>query len=964
MPQFAAYLGLTIYQLWVVGIAIVGTGISISDSRRSARRMEEQMRRNSEAEQAAAEKLARQQADAYGGGVGSVGRDETKTMLKSSKAPRNVIFGVDRVSGPMVCFFSSQAGGSLFHQFGVVLAAHECDAIEAVYFNEDELTLNSGGGVIAPAKYTQAGRPLFYIEKHLGQPGQTASTILMGGATSAGVPASWDSSRKGTGICYVAINMEADWDALHTVGIPNVSARIRGVKAYDPRTSTTVYTQNPALLARWWLVDSGYCPTTLDAEIDEDELIASANVCDELVEFSAGNFAARYTANGYINSNANPLENLNKILGAMDGSALWLSGKWQLLAGYYRTPQLHIDESKLGGGGITISPYTPTANLFNAISGQFKGPATSYQASGYGIIAPAEYLAEDGGQVYEKKDDFDLVNEATRCQMIAWQRLSRARQQLAINIDCNLKAYDTSPLQNVTLSLAEFGYDAKVFEVRKRTFAGTHIEYSLQETGPAVWEWDYTLMDAVVDIPNVNVPVTLRVDQLMGVTITSGTESLLINNDGTITSRIKVTWDEVQSTFVRRGGYIEWQYRTADVGSGAGAWLNAPRISGTQTVAYMDPVVDGVLYELRGRCVSQLGARGLSTGNLSHTVIGKTEPPSNVPLLTIDGISLAWTEVTDVDLAGYVLRFNYGNNNAWGTATPINNGFITQSPYDWTMRPSGAVTVLVKAIDTTGNLSYLPTALYTDLGDAPISNVVQEFPFHPAFDGTLTDCAVSVGVLQADSSTSFYPADNQPFYPLDAFPFYPTSTFAAMTYVTEWVYVNATLAGSQATLALDYTGEGLLIEYRTGSPEPMFGGDETAAFYEPDADPFYGEQLETDWQLWPGQVTSKDDIYQFRITIGSGTVRGTITSMALVIDAPDIEETVNDLDIDAGGTVIPLTKPFTVVKGIQATLQAGVSDAVNVIIDKTNNLAPVIKAVDTSLTSIAGASADITVKGY
>ena len=454
MPQFAAYLGLTIYELWVVGIAIVGTGISISDSRRSARRMEEQMRRNSEAEQAAAEKLARQQADAYGGGVGSVGRDETKTMLKSSKAPRNVIFGVDRVSGPMVCFFSSQAGGSLFHQFGVVLAAHECDAIEAVYFNEDELTLNSGGGVIAPAKYTQAGRPLFYIEKHLGQPGQTASTILMGGATSAGVPASWDSSRKGTGICYVAINMEADWDALHTVGIPNVSARIRGVKAYDPRTSTTVYTQNPALLARWWLVDSGYCPTTLDAEIDEDELIASANVCDELVEFSAGNFAARYTANGYINSNANPLENLNKILGAMDGSALWLSGKWQLLAGYYRTPQLHIDESKLGGGGITISPYTPTANLFNAISGQFKGPATSYQASGYGIIAPAEYLAEDGGQVYEKKDDFDLVNEATRCQMIAWQRLSRARQQLAINIDCNLKAYDTSPLQNVTLSLA------------------------------------------------------------------------------------------------------------------------------------------------------------------------------------------------------------------------------------------------------------------------------------------------------------------------------------------------------------------------------------------------------------------------------------------------------------------------------------------------------------------------------
>lgn len=961
MPYIVA-LGISYADMILIGIALVGTAVTVSDNRKAARRMEEQMRRSQEA----ADKLARQQAEAYGsgGGLGSIGRDETKTMLKSSKAPRNVVFGVDRVSGPIACFFSAEAAGSLYHQFAVVLAAHECDAIEAVYFNEDELTLDSNNGVIAPIKYTQAGRPLFYIEKHLGQSGQTASTMLMAGAAAAGVPTSWDSSRKGTGICYVAINMEADWDALHAVGIPNVSARVRGVKAYDPRTATTAYTTNPAILARWWLVDSGYCPATLSSEIDEVELIASANVCDESVEFSEGVFAARYTANGFINTNANPLENLNEILAAMDGSALWLSGKWQLLAGYYRTPQLHIDESKLGAGTITISPYTPTSNLFNAISGQFKGAATKFQASGYGMISPAEYLAEDGGQRYEKKKDFSLVNEAARCQMIAWQQLSRARQQLAITIDCNLKAYDTSPLQNVTVSLAEFGYVDKVFEVRRRQFSGSHVEYSLQETGPEVWEWDYSKTDAVVAIPNVNVPAVLRVESLSGVAISSGTESLLIGTDGTIVSRIKLSWNAVASTFVRRGGYIEWQYRAADTGSGAGAWLNAPKVAGTQTECFLSPVVDGALYEIRGRAVSQLGTRGQSTGNLSHTVIGKTEPPSDVAFLLADGTSLSWTEVDDLDLAGYVLRFNYGNNSAWGTATPINNGFITQSPFDWLQRPSGAVTVLVKAIDTTGNLSYLPAVLYTDLGDAPISNVVQSIDYHPAFNGTKTGCAIAGAELLANSSTRFYPADNQPFYPPDNSPFYPASLYAQMVYVTEWVYVNSVLAGSQATLQFDYEGEGLVIEYRTGSPEPMFGSDEAAAFFEPDADPFFGAQAEDAWQLWPGQTTSKDDIYQFRITIGSGVVRGKIVSMAFVIDAPDIEETVDNLAIDAGGTVIPLTKPFTVVKGIQATLQAGTSDAVNVLIDKTDNLAPVITAIDASLVAVAGASADLTIKGY
>lgn len=956
MPFLAA---ISVAQWVMIGISAVGTYVTISDNRKNARRIEEQMRRSEEA----ANKYARQEADANGiGVVGGVGRDETKTMIRSSKAPRNVVFGDDRVSGPMVCFFSKEVGGRLYHQFGVVLAAHECDGIEAVFFNEDQLTLDANNGVIAPAKYTQAGRPLFYIEKNLGSPGQVASPMLMAAAAAAGVPQAWGASRVGTGVCYLAIHMEADWDVLHTVGIPNVSARVRGVKCFDPRNGLTYYNTNPALLARWWLVDSGYCPKTLADEIDIPELIASANVCDEGVQFSATTgLWSRYAANGVINTNANPLENLNKILGAMDGSAMWISGKWKIMAGYYRTPVMHIDESKLGAGGIAISPYTPTANLFNAISGQYKGPATQYQPSGYGMIAPPAYLLEDGGQLYEKKDDFDLVNHEYRCQMIAWQRLTRARQQLAINIDCNLKAYDAAPLQNVTLSLAEFGYSNKVFEIRRRQYAGAHIEYSLQETGAAVWAWDYTMANAAVDIPNVNAPLVLTVAPLDIVSILSGMESLLINGDGTITSRIKVSWAAIISTFVRRGGHVEWQYRTADIGLGAGAWLNAPNVDGTQTECYISPVADGVLYELRGRAVSQLGTRGPATSYIKHTVVGKSEAPGNVTEFAIAGNFLSWNNPPDLDLAGCEVRMHYGNNDNWNTASTISTGLITNSPYELPRPPSGMVTLLIKAIDTTGNYSRAPASIVTNLGDPFLANVVETFDFHPLFLGQLENCSVIDGDLLAGALDSFYIDDAQSFYGPDLTPFYADSKFGKMVYVTDMVLFSRALAGSYATLLLDALGADITVEYRIMGPAPLYGLD-FDSFYGADADPFYGD--DGPWQPWVGQLSPTNSVYQFRVTLGAGIEQGRINSMSLVVDAPDMVETINDLPVSSLGTAIAYTQPFTVIKNIQATLQANTSGAVTVEIDKTNPAAPVVRCFNASHVAVAGATVDLFLKGY
>ena len=84
----------------------------------------------------------------------------------------------------------------------------------------------------------------------------------------------------------------------------------------------------------------------------------------------------------------------------------------------------------------------------------------------------------------------------------------------------------------------------------------------------------------------------------------------------------------------------------------------------------------------------------------------------------------------------------------------------------------------------------------------------------------------------------------------------------------------------------------------------------------------------------------------------------------MTIDAPDLEEEIADVPITAGGTVIPYLKPFKSIKTVQATLQVGGSAAVTVEIDKSNPLAPVIRALDASQNPVSGATADIHLKGY
>lgn len=217
------------------------------------------------------------------------------------------------------------------------------------------------------------------------------------------------------------------------------------------------------------------------------------------------------------------------------------------------------------------------------------------------------------------------------------------------------------------------------------------------------------------------------------------------------------------------------------------------------------------------------------------------------------------------------------------------------------------------------------------------------------------------GQPSANALDSLYGTDDQSFYGADLDSFYEPSAYGQMVYVTQEITVVNALVGSVMTLAVDAVGTDLHIDYRLSGPGSLYGSDNDP-FYGPDADPFYDGPGA--WQAWPGQLIAANEVYQFRVTIGAGQVRGVLNEMVLTIDAPDLNEEIADLAISSGGTDIPYTKGFTSIKTIQATLQANGSGATTVETTKTNPLVPVIRAYNAAHTAVSGATADITLKGY
>jgi hypothetical protein len=955
----------------------------------------------------AARKAAEQARNEFNAGL----QDRTITSITTEAAHR-YIYGRARVGSTIVAMFTSGARDEFKHLI-CIHAAHECDGFEAMYLNGKKVAVLDGNGfptsgdfttsetlragsviggeqhtgpaftldhtpisgsltirtviLFTPAAapnlaFTLVGRdvtithgyagpvyasyqytvvtPRLRVRMHLGVPGDPADAALM-----AELPDKWKATATLNGLCYSYLRLDLNLPEFQT-GIPSVEVLMRGKKLFDPRDASTAWSQNNALVIYDYLT-SEMCGVPA-ADLPSAYFVTAANVCDE-----AQSFGNRYTFNGTVDADQDQKKILELMAQSMAGSIV--STTWEITAGKYVAPVAALDQSDIVGA-LAVNPGVSDADIFNGVRGQFISPENLYVPTDFTPFQNVAYVAADGREVWTNID-FPFTDNLQRVHNLCRIFTEDQRNGYTIKAEFSLKAWPRKVFERETFTSALFGHSAKIFRVTDKKYSPQGIvEQTIKEDAPSIWDF----ADAVVadDTPNTNLANPFIVNPLLNVVVESGTAVLLIQGDGTILSRMHVTWDQATSSAVVTNGLIEVEWFQAD-----SLIANKVAVNGSETGVYLSPVKDGEYYDVRVRAVNPYqNVKSDWTYALQHQVIGKTEPPPNIQNFSIDGTMVTLDQVVAADLAGYRFKFHYGNNLDWGSANLLYNGIVTEIPFDLVTLPFGIVTIMAKAVDTSGNESLNSANIFINLGDPVIANAVFTTDFDPTYPGTYSNCSVVGGDVVANALDSFYGTDSQSFYGADADSFYEPGSYAQMNYITDELTIPVALAGSKATLNLSTLGVDVTVEYRLSSPGLFYGAD-AESFYGADADPFY-EGAPGTWLTWPGQIDSAVDGYQFRVTIGAGPTQGQIQLMSLVVDAPDMNEVVSNVFIDAAGTIIPYLKSFTVITGVQATLQANASGAETVETDKTNPTAPVTKAYNSAHTSVSGASADFHLQGY
>lgn len=351
------------------------------------------------------------------------------TNALTAEEPFQVIYGTAKVGGAIVAVLKS-GDRDQYRHIVMVHAAHEVEEIGDVYINGTNIgALDANGDVQAGSKYYKDGVPYVLVRKHLGTPTDTADSTLL-----AECSAYWSTDHLLRGFAYTVVKVHLGFEEFQS-GLPQIAVVIKGKKLYDPRTSTTYWSSNPALCIYDYLT-SEYGANQNPSSLVLSTFIDAANDCDDVI--GVGN---RYTCNGSFKTDQDPKQILDTLADSMAGF-ISQSGGWMVHAGVYKSPVLDLDESDTVGG-VQISPAPSLNDVFNTVTGQYSNPDKDYLVTDYQPYKNSSYLTADG---QELSIDYALLftNSNQRCQNIARVVTERARSSLTIKAKFTLKAW---PLQ-------------------------------------------------------------------------------------------------------------------------------------------------------------------------------------------------------------------------------------------------------------------------------------------------------------------------------------------------------------------------------------------------------------------------------------------------------------------------------------------------------------------------------------
>ncbi len=211
---------------------------------------------NQVAKKEMAEALARAQSMAAG----------LQANIRSSQAVIPVIYGRQRVGGNYVYMKPSGGNNEILHSV-LALCEGEIDAIEKMYFNDVIVWTAEQGNFEGPF------RDLFTMDSRLGTDGQTYFAQIHT------IDADFEDTYPNTAVVYLKLT----YDQNVFQGVPQVNFVIRGKKCYDPRDTTTKWTQTGPLQLRDLMTNDRYGAGISQAKMDDVAIAEAANYAEALI---------------------------------------------------------------------------------------------------------------------------------------------------------------------------------------------------------------------------------------------------------------------------------------------------------------------------------------------------------------------------------------------------------------------------------------------------------------------------------------------------------------------------------------------------------------------------------------------------------------------------------------------------------------------------------------------------------
>lgn len=454
------------------------------------------------------------------------------TTVRDPAASRKIIYGRARVGGTIV-FIDTTGNDNEYVHLVIAIAGHEIDAFEEIYFNDEKVWDN--GNFVSPWSN--------YIHFGLHDGSQTtADSTLVSESTK------WTVDHKLLDTAYIYARLK--WDnEQYSNGLPNISALVRGKKVYNPSTSTTEWSQNPALIVRDYLLDSKYGLAESASNINSAALASAQSVCDEDVTLNAGGTQKRFTCDGVIDTGTSRQGNIEGLLTSMAGRLIHSGGEYFISASEYVAPTVTIDESVMVGA-IQIKTKQSRRSLYNGVKGVFNSEDDKYQTADYPPVISSSYSVEDGDPIYLDMPLAFTTNHV-RAQRIAKRVLLQSRQQAQIIVPCNLAALKFKAGDTIMVTNQKIGWSSKIFEVTGYNLdisptGGLVVNVDAIETSSTIYDWNASEESVYLGGGEVDIYDGKAVPP----TSVQASAETYINGDGMPMPQIGVSWIASADAFV------------------------------------------------------------------------------------------------------------------------------------------------------------------------------------------------------------------------------------------------------------------------------------------------------------------------------------------------------------------------------------------------------------------------------